>query len=190
MKQSTLDFPACLPYTAAVQNFFDILGLPTDFALEDKALETAYFTAQRKTHPDLAIGKPEAERVEAFLKSQLVNEAYEALKNPLSRAEHLLALQNIFVNTDDQKDISPAILMEIMELRERLEEAADSGVALSAMLAELKQLAAQSKETIANAFTFKNYKAAADETTRFAYLIKSLEEAHMYVYRLKAQAAQ
>ncbi len=171
-----------------MQNFFDILGLPTDFALEEKALETAYFAAQRKTHPDLAIGKPEAERVEAFLKSQLVNEAYEALKNPLSRAEHLLALQNIFVNTDEQKNVPPALLMEIMELRERLEEAA-SGVELNAMLAELKQLATDSKATIASAFTFKNYKAAADETTRFGYLIKSIEEAHMHIYRLKAQHA-
>ena len=172
-----------------MQNFFDILGLPTDFALEDKALETAYFAAQRKTHPDLAIGKPEAERVEAFLKSQLVNEAYEALKNPLSRAEHLLALQNIFVNTDEQKDVSPALLMEIMELRERLEEASHSGVELNAVLTEMKQLATDSKQTIANAFTFKNYHVAAAETTRFGYLVKAIEEAHMHIYRLKAQNA-
>lgn len=172
-----------------MQNFFDILGLSTDFALDEKALEKAYFTAQRKTHPDLAVGKPEAERVEAFLKSQLVNEAYETLKNPLTRAEHMLALQNIFVNTDDQKDVSPAVLMEIMELRERLEEASSSGVTLNTVVTELKKLAGDSKETIGNAFTFKNYDAAAHETVRFGYLIKALEEAHMYIYRLKAQHA-
>jgi molecular chaperone HscB len=172
-----------------MQNFFDILGLSPDFALDEKALEKAYFGAQRKTHPDLAIGKPEAERVEAFLKSQLVNEAYETLKNPLSRAEHMLALQNIFVNTEGQKNVAPVLLMEIMELRERLEEAALSGVQLNTVLSEMKVIATESKQTIANAFTFKNYKAAADETARFAYLIKAIEEAHMLIYRLKAAHA-
>lgn len=172
-----------------MQNFFDILGLPADFALDEKTLEKAYFAAQRATHPDLAIGKPEAERVEAFLKSQLVNEAYETLKNPLSRAEHLLALQGIFINDDHHKDVSPTLLMEVMELRERLEEASGSGVELAAVLGELKAQAEDSKKAIASAFAAKDYPDAANETTRFGYLLKAVEEAHMLIYRLKAMHA-
>lgn len=171
----------------AMQNFFDILQLPTDFTLDEKVLEKAYFAAQRKTHPDLAIGKPEAERVEAFLKSQLVNEAYEALKHPLSRAEHLLALQGIFVNDENHKDVPPMLLMETMELRERLEEASASGVELAAVLGEIKSMAGDCQKAIASAFAAHDYDDAAHETTRFGYLIKALEEAHMLIYRLKAQ---
>lgn len=172
-----------------MQNLFDILGLPTAYALDAAVLEKAYFAAQRKTHPDLAIGKPEAERVTAFLKSQLVNEAYETLKNPLSRAEHLLALNGIHVNTDDQKDVSPALLMEVMELRERLEEAASSGVELAAMLGELKADAKKGEQAMEDAFARADYPAAATEATRYQYLTKAIEEAHMLIYRLKAMHA-
>jgi molecular chaperone HscB len=172
-----------------MQNFFDIFGLSTDYALDPVALEKAYFAAQRATHPDLAVGKPEDERVEAFLKSQLVNEAYEVLKNPLSRAEHMLALKNIFVNDENHTKVPPELLMEMMELRERLQEASGSGVELNAVLGEIKSQATECGKTLTNAFTFNNTTVAAAETTRLAYLIKAIEEAHMLIYRLKAQAA-
>ncbi len=172
-----------------MQSYFDILGLPASFALDDKALEQAYFSAQRTTHPDRTIGKPEAERIAAFHLSQLVNEAYEALKNPLTRAEHLLALQGIIVNGEESKDVPPALLMEMMDLRERLEEASTQGAVLAGVISEIKQQAADSQQTLARLFEMKDYITAAQEVTRFAYLGKAMEEAHMLVYRLKAQAA-
>jgi molecular chaperone HscB len=174
------------PIPRAMQNYFDILGLETGFALNEAQLEKAYFAAQRKTHPDLTIGKPEAERVEAFLKSQLVNEAYEALKSPLARAEHLLALQGIAVNSEEQKDVPAALLMEMMELRERLEEAAGEGVALAAVVAEIKQEADNCTKALTSAFAAADYTTAAAETVRMAYLGKAMEEAHMLIYRMKA----
>ena len=100
-----------------MQNLFEILGLAPAFRLEEKALERAYFTQQRLWHPDRFVGKPEAARIEAVTRSQQLNDAYETLKHPLRRAEHLLELQGIFVLTEDAK-ASPAILMEMMELRE------------------------------------------------------------------------
>lgn len=182
--------PGQLPYIAHVmQNYFDILGLPTGFTLDEKALEKAYFAAQRATHPDLAIGKPEAERVTAFLKSQLVNEAYEALKDPLKRAEHLLLLQGIAVNSEEQKDVPPALLMEMMELRERLEEAKDQGVALGIVVNEIKQQASAAHNALESSFAAGDHEMAAAETMRLAYLGRAMEEAHMLIYRLKAQAA-
>ena len=170
-----------------MQSYFDILGLPAAFTLDDKALEQAYFAAQRATHPDRFIGKPEAARVAAFEHSQRVNEAYEALKNPLTRAEHLLELQGIIVNGEDSKDVPPALLMEMMELRERLEEAAPQGAVLAGVISEIKQQAMDSQKALADAFAARDYETAKTETVRFAYLGKAMEEAHMLVYRLKAQ---
>jgi molecular chaperone HscB len=168
-----------------MQSLFEILGLEPSFTLNLKALEQAYFTAQRVTHPDRFIGKPEAERVAAISRSQLVNDAYETLKDPLRRAEHLLELQDIHALADEQK-VPNDILMEMMELRERIFDSGDNGAALAALVEEIKALAAANSKTLETAFAAKDYATATHETIRLQYLGKAMEEAHMLVYRLKA----
>ena len=168
-----------------MQSLFEILGMEPSFTLNLKALEQAYFTAQRVTHPDRFIGKPEAERVAAISRSQLVNDAYETLKDPLRRAEHLLELQNIHALADEQK-VPNEILMEMMELRERIFDNGDNGAGLAALVEEIKALAAANAKTLEAAFAAKDYDAATHVTIRLQYLGKAMEEAHMLVYRLKA----
>jgi molecular chaperone HscB len=170
-----------------MQSFFDILELPASYALDVKALEHAYFNAQRATHPDRFVGKAEAERLAAIHQSQRVNDAYETLKNPLTRAEHLLELQGIFALADDQSHaVPPMVLMEMMDLRERIADAAHNGAELAMVVAEIKVLAAANHESLTQAFAMADYQAATHETLRLQYLGKAMEEAHMLIYRLKA----
>jgi molecular chaperone HscB len=168
-----------------MHSLFDILGMPATFALDLVALEKAYFAAQRATHPDRFIGKPEAERVAAIGRSTLVNDAYETLKNPLTRAEHLLELQGIDALSDDAV-VPPVILMEMMDLRERVMVAGSDGAALAGMVSEIKALAAANEKALAEAFSASDYARATQETIRLQYLGKAMEEAHMLIYRLKA----
>ncbi len=168
-----------------MQSFFDILSVPAQFDLNMKTLEQAYFAAQRATHPDRFIGKPEAERVAAIQRSQLVNDAYETLKNPLRRAEHLLELQNIHALADDAS-VPPAILGEMMELRERIFDAGSDGAALAAIVSEIKALAAENQASLTAAFAADDTARATHETIRLQYLGKAMEEAHMLIYRMKA----
>lgn len=51
--------------------------------------------------------------------SALVNEAYNSLLAPLSRAIHLLKLKNVAID-EDQKISDPEFLTEIMELNEEV----------------------------------------------------------------------
>ena len=170
-----------------MQSFFDILGVPASYALDLKALEQAYFAAQRATHPDRFVGKSDGERMLAITKSQLVNDAYDTLKNPLTRAEHLLELQGIFVLAEENNaKVPPALLMEMMELRERLADAGHEGATLAAIVSEIKALAAANDKLLADAFAAADYETAAAETLRLQYLGKAMEEAHMLIYRLKA----
>ncbi len=171
-----------------MQNLFEILGLVPAFRVDLKALETAYFTAQRACHPDRFVGKGEAERLAAISSSQLVNDAYETLKNPLTRAEHLLDMQGISALSDDA-EVPPALLMEMMELRERIMEAAQDGRALANIVAEIRTLATANETAIADAFEHSDFTKAAAETQRLQYLGKAMEEAHMLIYRLKAAHA-
>lgn len=168
-----------------MQSLFEILGLKPSFRLDLKALEQAYFTAQRACHPDRFVGKPEADRIAAITRSQLVNDAYETLKNPLTRAEHLLELQGIFVLADDAK-APPALLMEMMELRESLADAGSDGRALANMVEEIKAAHKANEAALADAFDAADYAKASEETLRLQYLGKAMEEAHMLIYRLKA----
>lgn len=168
-----------------MQNLFEILGLAPAFALDLKALEAAYFTAQRACHPDRFVGKGEAERLAAITASQLVNDAYETLKNPLTRAEHLLLLQGIDALADNAK-APPAILMEMMELRERVGDAGSDGAALKQVVEDIRALAKANEAALGEAFTAGDYARATHETLRLQYLGKAMEDAHMRIYRLKA----
>lgn len=170
-----------------MQNLFEILNLPVAFELNLKTLERNYFDAQRQWHPDRFVGKPEAERAEAAAKSVFINDAYETLKNPLERAKHMLELRGVFI--DDSTNPPADLLMEMMELRERIHENAEDGKALFAIIDDIKKLMAVSTQAITDAFATDDIKAAEEEVLRFGYLGKAMEEAHMMLYRFKAAHA-
>lgn len=52
----------------------------------------------------------------------MLNKAYHTLKNPLSRAQYMLAQQGVEVNEAESLH-HPELLMDVMEVREELEEA-------------------------------------------------------------------
>lgn len=103
-------------------DFFDRLGLPRRFVVDAAALERAYLARSRAVHPDYHLAGPSADLNASLELSAAVNEAYNTLRDPFARAEHLLALEG-GPSAAEQKDVPPAFLMEVMELRERLETA-------------------------------------------------------------------
>jgi molecular chaperone HscB len=143
-------------------NHFALLSLPEAFTLDHAALEAAYFAVQRKFHPDRFVGKPEAERLAAAQASADANKAYQTLKNPLSRAQHLLALQGVVVGTDhDSVKPAQALLIEVMELRESPPDAKT-----------LAQTIEESITRIETHYTSANWPAMAQETLRLGYLMR------------------
>lgn len=170
-----------------MNSFFTLLDLPARFDLNLKTLEQHYFAAQRQWHPDRFVGQGADMRGEAAAKSVLINDAYDTLKNPLERAKHLLELQGFFI--DDETNPPPALLMEMMELRERIHDASNDGRALLAMVEEIKALATSCHRELSAAFEANNHEAAQAETLRLGYLGKAMEEAHMLLYRVNAEQA-
>src|SRR5687767_12186297 len=74
---------------------FATLGLPRSFAVDADALERRYRALQRKLHPDRFALKPAAERRASLERATAVNEAYRVVKDPVRRAEALLALAGV-----------------------------------------------------------------------------------------------
>lgn len=102
-----------------VQDPFDILGVPASFDLEDDQIELAYLKRAARAHPDAAPGQ--SEHAMAAL-----NDAYEAIKDPEARANCLLARLD-GPSKEDETSLPDGFLMEMMETRESLEAAGQTG---------------------------------------------------------------
>lgn len=101
---------------------FERLALPRRFSVDPGALESAYLERSRAVHPDFFQSCTAGEQAASEDLSAGVNEAYLTLKDPFRRAEHLLALLG-GPSAAEVKEIPPAFLMEMMELREAVESA-------------------------------------------------------------------
>ena len=105
---------------------FERLGLARTFALSPADVERNYLARSREVHPDFHQAESAgAERAGTEL-SALLNEAYATLRDPFRRAEYLLQLEG-GPTAAEQKEMAPAFLMEMLELRERIEEVRAAG---------------------------------------------------------------
>lgn len=103
---------------------FARLGLPAALDLEPASLDRAYFALQRQWHPDRFVSRSPEERARASTEAASLNDAYRTLKDPLSRAVYLAQLRGVELPGDGKTIDDPELLMEAMEAREALHEAA------------------------------------------------------------------
>jgi molecular chaperone HscB len=101
------------------KNHFDLFDLPASFEVEQETLSLRYRELQRAVHPDRFANATEQEKRLSVQQAAQINEAFQVLKSPLSRARYLLEINGLPLDdTDTQMD--PAFLMEQMEWREEL----------------------------------------------------------------------
>jgi molecular chaperone HscB len=103
---------------------FDILGVEPRFDLDLRALDQRHRDVSRALHPDRYTGAPAAERRMALGRAIEANEAVRVLRDPIRRAEALVKRAGVEVGAAGEPKASPALLMEMMESREELSEAA------------------------------------------------------------------
>jgi molecular chaperone HscB len=163
---------------------FSRLNLPVAFDLDTAAIEKQYFGLQRYFHPDRFAAKSSRERALSLQHATNLNQAYEILKVPLKRAEYLLKLCGREI--DGEATISdPKLLMEAMEWREELAEAADRA-AVDAIIARAKRIFDAKIAAIAAAFAHDELEAAAKLATELRYFDKLIDEARRQRARLGA----
>jgi molecular chaperone HscB len=103
---------------------FETLGVEARFDIDLPALEQRHRDLSKALHPDRYTGAPAAERRLSLSRAIDVNEAFRTLKDPVRRAEALLRRAGVVVGETGEPQPPPALLMEMMELREELSEAA------------------------------------------------------------------
>ena len=104
---------------------FTLFGLPPRFALDRAALDQRWRQLQAEVHPDrFAADGAAAQRV-AMQWAVRVNEAYQRLKEPLSRGAYLCELRGAAIDAERNTAMPAAFLMQQMAWREALDDAAD-----------------------------------------------------------------
>ena len=127
------------------QDYFALFGLPVGFPVDRERLADAYRALQGVVHPDRFAAGSDQERRLSMQVSTRVNEAFQTLKDPLSRARYLLILHTGDPGSDHDTTCDAAFLMEQMELREALAEARSQSDPLAVIGAVLDQLQRQDR---------------------------------------------
>lgn len=102
------------------QNYFEIFGLPVDYSVDLDLLADRFIEMQKEVHPDRFAAGTEQEKRLSMQWATMLNTANTTLKNPLARAIYLLELKGVEIAHNPT--LTPAFLMEQIELREELEE--------------------------------------------------------------------
>ena len=102
---------------------FELFGLVQRFAQDRAAVDARWKELQREAHPDKFAAHGAAAQRLAMQWSVRINEAYQRLKDPLSRAAYLCELNGAPVNAENNTAMPAAFLMQQMEWREELEDA-------------------------------------------------------------------
>ena len=105
-------------------DYFAFLGLPRKLTVAADDLERRFRELSRKFHPDYYYNASPAERLASLERSSYLNDAYRTIRNPVSRIEHLLAIEGLASVKSDEgtAKVPPALLEEVFALNEELDE--------------------------------------------------------------------
>lgn len=105
-------------------NYFELFNLPFQFDVKVETISDTYRELQRAVHPDKFAHAGEHEQLLAVQKSAQVNDAFQTLKDPLLRAQYMLAERGVDIQLEQKTLQDPVFLMQQMEFREQLEDIA------------------------------------------------------------------
>lgn len=115
------DFCKSLNPAAASLDFFSLLGLPEVFDIDAGELRRKYLNLSRHAHPDFHIHESQEVQSLHLQVSSSLNEAYQTLLDPASRAAYLLERLGGKSSADD-KSVPDGFLDTMMMMQEELQE--------------------------------------------------------------------
>lgn len=102
---------------------FALFELPRAFRVDAGALEARYREILSQIHPDKFVNSGGADRRLSLQWATRINEAYQTLKRPLSRARYLLHLAGQDLGAEENTAMPAEFLVEQMAWRESVFEA-------------------------------------------------------------------
>ncbi len=160
---------------------FATLGIARTFDVDLAAIEKVHRELSRTLHPDRYVGSPPSERRASLGKAVEVNEAWRIVRDPIRRAEALLALAGVTVAEGDgprSSTADPSFLMEMLEQREALAEAkqAKDAAAVRRMATAMEQRARDVERALAEGFARGEAKTLAEKVGELKFYRRFLDE--------------
>ena len=155
---------------------FSRLGLEPTFDLDKDELDRRYFEMQRVLHPDRFATKAPSEKALSQQQATSLNESYETLKDPLSRADYMIGLEGGGAAEGSEHD--GQLLQESLEMREALAEAET----MEAIDALARRAAGDIEDCLAELsarFAAVDLEGARRQAVRLKYLRKLAEETRL-----------
>jgi molecular chaperone HscB len=165
------------------QNFFQLFNLPESFEVDQADLSSRFRELQKVVHPDRFASSSDQERRIAMQQATRINEAYETLKQPVSRARYLLQINGVEMNDETDTSVDPMFLMEQMELREALAEVPEKDepeAALDKLMQQVNGLQKNIIVELSQCFTSNdeaNLKKALETVRKLQFVNKLRQEA-------------
>ena len=103
-------------------DYFAFFGLPRKLRLDAAELEKRFHQLSWKLHPDNFMRASEYERELSLERAAQLNDAYRALREPISRVEYLLAQEGMRKEGQHKQQAPPELLEEVFELNESLDK--------------------------------------------------------------------
>lgn len=150
-------------------NSFHALDVPENFDIDLDQLKKLYRTLMTNYHPDKHYSNPnECQDIEH--RASVVTRAYDILKDPHTRAVHLLEVlgQPMLDEAANGELVGSEFLMYIMEVRESISLTDDDRI-LKQMLDENRIRNEQTCNDLANAFAQHDYRKALELTAQLQY---------------------
>ncbi|MDH5228829.1 MAG: co-chaperone HscB [Gammaproteobacteria bacterium] len=161
-------------------DYFSFFGIEPSFELDLNQLSARYRELQKVMHPDRFAAASERERALSMQKASMINDAFQTLKNPLSRAKYLLQLNGHALDDENNTVMAPDFLMTQMDLHDQLgaiKQANDPWMAVADFQSSISQheqaLYVQFQQQIGT----QQWSDAADSVRRLQFYNKLLHEA-------------
>lgn len=165
--QSEIPVTVFCPRCEAIQplpahiDYFRVLGVERNLALDEATLSTHYYDLSRRLHPDLYQTATAQEQQASLNNSALVNRAYRTLRDPAQRGVYWLELHGEKLSTNNNR-VPPQLASLVFSVQEQLEELRDArragkeaevGSALAEIQTQLKERRAMMQAALVQNFS-------------------------------------
>ena len=166
---------------------FAIFDLPVAFNVDQALLSERYLVLQKSLHPDNFVTADAQEQRIAIQKSTEVNDALKTLKDPILRAEAIIALNTGEAQDLEQKSTQDVtFLMQQLEWREELEniEQSQDENALESFAKRVKKETKEMLTALEEQLNEQQWSIAAQFCDKLRFLKKLADEISQVEERL------
>ena len=158
-----------------MNNPFALFDLPVAFQVDSALLNERYLALQKSLHPDNFSAASAQEQRLAMQKSAEINDALRILKDPITRADSIIAINTGETENPEEKSNNDIdFLMQQMEWRETLEniENRKDTDELTAFAQEINQIRHAILSELSTALTEQQWDIARAITDKLRFIKK------------------